>query len=288
MAAINGGSRAAPTFANVIGSLRIRDLLRGLPRLAGFVPVWHHETSSAFNRQVRGQRFNASGAKLGSEFSQGSIFEDLVTPDVACAANGNFVVVGQANAAAGNTNIFTVRYDHNGTQLSPRVLINTSTISSGYQQAPAVCSADDGSFVVVWQSENQDGSGYGIFGERFDSAGNAVGTEFQVNTYTASHQHSPGICCSPAGAFVVVWQSAGQDGDGYGVFGQRFGSDGAPLGAEFQINTSSAGDQFAPKAACDALGVAGPTAPSPPARAICVQHLHHCPGAPETGLSNPH
>src|SRR5262249_15648274 len=57
-----------------------------------------------------------------------------------------------------------------------------------------------------------------------------------------------------AGAFVVAWQSAGQDGDGYGVFGQRFGSDGVAQGAEFQINTTAAGDQTVPRLACDALG----------------------------------
>ena len=46
----------------------------------------------------------------------------------------------------------------------------------------------------------------GIFGQRYDSGGNPVGGEFQVNTYTT---YSPGPPCCRLGRdgnFVVVWQ----------------------------------------------------------------------------------
>jgi hypothetical protein len=46
------------------------------------------------------------------------------------------------------------------------------------------------------------------------------------------------------GKAVVVWDSYLQDGDGWGVYGQRFGADGSPLGGEFQANLASmVGDQ---------------------------------------------
>ena len=38
-------------------------------------------------------------------------------------------------------------------------------------RSPSVASDASGNFVVVWQSYGQDGSGYGIFGQRYDSAG---------------------------------------------------------------------------------------------------------------------
>ena len=47
-----------------------------------------------------------------------------------------------------------------------------------------------------------------------------VGPEFRVNTYTTSTQASPSVASDPNGNFVVVWQSDGQDGSGYGVYGQ--------------------------------------------------------------------
>src|SRR5262249_50580984 len=47
----------------------------------------------------------------------------------------------------------------------------------------------------------------------------------------------------PDGGFVVTWTSSGQDGSGYGVYGQRYAADGASLGGEFRLNQITAGDQ---------------------------------------------
>ncbi len=88
---------------------------------------------------------------------------------------------------------------------------------------------------MVWESE-QDGNGDGIFGQRFASDGSAAGTEFQINTFTPGNQVVPAVGSDFAGRFVVAWQSA-NDGNGYGIFGQRFASDGSAAGTEFQINT---------------------------------------------------
>ena len=82
--------------------------------------------------------------------------------------------------------------------------------------------APSGNFVVTWSSFLQDGSGYGIFGQRYDATGATVGDEFQVNTFTSSNQIYPSSAIDPSGNFVVVWSSFSQDGSGYGIFGQRY------------------------------------------------------------------
>jgi len=43
----------------------------------------------------------------------------------------------------------------------------------------------------------------------------------------ADAQRRPAVAKDADGSFVVVWDSAGQDGGFYGIFGQRFDSDGA-------------------------------------------------------------
>lgn len=43
--------------------------------------------------------------------------------------------------------------------------VNTYTTSTQYD--PAVASAGAGNFEVVWASEDQDGSEYGVFGQRY-------------------------------------------------------------------------------------------------------------------------
>src|SRR5262245_43799073 len=76
-----------------------------------------------------------------------------------------------------------------------------------------------------------------------------IGPEFRVNTYTTAGQTAPSVSADPEARFIVVWQSNGQDGSGFGVFGQRFFVPGQPQGPEFQVNTYTTGDQFEPSAA---------------------------------------
>jgi hypothetical protein len=88
----------------------------------------------------------------------------------------------------------------------------------------SVASESSGNFVVVWESSYQDGSNYGVFGQRYDSTGEPLGPEFRVNTYTLHAQDIPAVASDSSGNFVVLWGSYSQDGWGYGVFGQRFGA----------------------------------------------------------------
>src|SRR6185503_20432602 len=101
---------------------------------------------------------------------------------------------------------------------------------------PAVAADAAGNFVVVWASYLEDGSLYGVFGQRYAGAGTALGSEFRVNTYTTGAQTFPSVAADAAGNFVVVWHSNGQDGSSFGVFGQRYSSSGTPLGPEFRVN----------------------------------------------------
>ena len=103
-------------------------------------------------------------------------------------------------------------------------------------------------------SYGQDGSGFGVFGQRFNAAGLPQGSEFQVNSYTTGSQGCPAVASDASGNFVVVWTSSGQDGSGYGVFGQRFDASGLPQGSEFQVNSYTTGYQSYPAVASDANG----------------------------------
>jgi len=76
-----------------------------------------------------------------------------------------------------------------------------------------------------------------------------VGLEFQVNTYTTSHQTTPfgSVAVDAQGDFVVAWisnGSSGTDTDVRSVQAQRYASDGSTQAAEFQVNTNTTGDQF--------------------------------------------
>jgi len=78
--------------------------------------------------------------------------------------------------------------------------------------------------------------------------------EFQINTRTSSNQANPAIAMDPIGNFVIVWSSYNQDGNSNGIFGQRFDPNCTPIGDEFQINTTTSGNQTEPSVAMNAVG----------------------------------
>ncbi len=122
--------------------------------------------------------------------------------------------------------------------------VNNYTINN--QQNPAIAPLNDGGFVLAWESNGQDGDSYGIFAQRFDETGTLVGAEFQVNNYTTNGQSNPTIAPLNDGGFVIAWNSDGQDGNGLGIFAQRYQSNGAPLGFEFQVNNFTISTQQSP------------------------------------------
>ena len=78
---------------------------------------------------------------------------------------------------------------------------------------------------------------------------NPVGSEFRVNTFTAGSQERAAVAADADGDFVVAWTSYEQDGSDAGIYAQRYTADGTPAGAEFRVNTFTAGKQFAPDVA---------------------------------------
>jgi hypothetical protein len=151
-------------------------------------------------------------------------------------------VVVWSGAYTAYSNETAQRFDASGAKVGTPFPVNTYT--TGNQRAPAIAISPSGSFVVVWGSDGEDGDTFGVFGQRFNAAGQKVGPEFQVNTYTPGEEDYPAIAIDRAGNFVVVWTSLdGQDGSATGVFGQRFNSGAEKVGPEFQVNTFTASQQ---------------------------------------------
>jgi len=211
-----------------------------------FVVVWQSYGQDGSSRGVFGQRYDSAGAPLGGEFRVNSYTtSSQVRPSAASDANGNFVVVWDSYVQDGSTDgIFGQRYDSAGAPQGGEFRVNSYTTSS--QLRPSAASDGNGNFVVVWTSYVQDGSGTGVFGQRYDSAGAALGTEFRVNSFTLDDQSNPSVVSYTSGDFVVAWNSRNQDGSSVGVFAQRYDSAGVAQGNEFQINSFTTGYQRFP------------------------------------------
>src|SRR5258706_3976252 len=159
---------------------------------------------------------------------------DQIRPAVAATTSGGFVVVWNGPSPTGGPygDILGQRYSGAGARLGTEFRVNSYT--TGGRSVAAVSSDSSGNFVVVWEGvgTGEAGSSYGIFGQRFSSAGVRLGQEFRVNSYTTGSQLNPSVASDAAGDFVVVWQGPGQT-DGDGILGQRYAASGAPVGGNF-------------------------------------------------------
>jgi len=209
----------------------------------GFVVTWESKNQDGDSRGIFGQRYDNAGSAAGPEFQVNTnTTESQEEPSVAALADGGFVITWESHNQDGDEEgIFGQRYDSAGSPVGSEFQINTTTLDD--QDEPSVTGLNDGGFVVIWESKNQDGDGSGIYGQRFDNSGNAVEFEFQINQEIVGDQRVPSVSALADGGFIVTWQSNGQDGDSWGAYGRRYNADGDPLGDEFQINTTTAGEQ---------------------------------------------
>ena len=200
----------------------------------GFVVTWSDYIDS--NTLVVGQRFDSSGNKAGSKF-QLEVGEHNYNEFVTGLRDGGFVIAWQSNTGDGGLednpfNIYGQRFLNSGVTNGNKFQINTH--ETGEQSGPVIAALDNGAFVVVWHSSGQDDGGSdwhasgtgGIYGQRYDSSGNAAGVEFQINTFETGWQGRPSITGLSDGGFVVSWTDKVQDGSEEGIYGQRYDSEG--------------------------------------------------------------
>ncbi|HEX9948172.1 MAG TPA: calcium-binding protein, partial [Allosphingosinicella sp.] len=136
-------------------------------------------------------------------------------------------------------------------QRGGEVLANTATI--GHQDGAEIAYLSDGRFVLVWRDGSASGgdtTGRSIRGQMFNADGSRAGSEFLANTQTLGDQNEPGVAALAGGGFVAYWTdtSFNNDGSSFSVRAQRYDSGGARVGAEFIVNTKTAGVQEHPVA----------------------------------------
>jgi hypothetical protein len=210
-----------------------------------FVVVWSRYEGDEF--AVFGRRYSADGDPAGDSFQVNTTPANwLASVSVAMAPDGRFAVVWGGRGPEPNVYaVFGRSYNADGSTAGFEFFTNTYT--NGDRVRPSVAMACDGTFALVWSG--YDGDGIGVFGRRYTPEGNPLGPEFQVNTYTTDDQTSPSVAMACDGRFAAAWASNEQDGDQWGVYGQRYTADHNPAGTEFRVNTNTPDRQRSPVAA---------------------------------------
>ena len=217
-----------------------------------FVITWQIHNQDGSGWGVYAQSYNAAGQAQGGELLVNTTTQnDQVVPAVAMDAAGNFVITWSTNTGNG-WGVHAQLFNAAGVAQGGEFPVNTYT--QGDQELSEVAMDPAGDFVITWQSSNQDGSGWGIYAQRYNAAGVPQGTEFQVNTYAQNDQVRPTLAMDQAGNFIITWSSTNEDGSGWGIYAQGYNAAGVPQGGEFQVNTFTQNDQYYSTVAVDQSG----------------------------------
>ncbi|MCP4000192.1 MAG: T9SS type A sorting domain-containing protein [Gammaproteobacteria bacterium] len=226
--------------SSTAGNQRFPDV--AMDQTGRFAVVWMDDTKDGSGWGVYGRRYNSNGTTYGSEFrvKSGKTGHQR-NPQLAMDEDGDFFITWMDVAIDGSS--FAIEgkpYAFIGAVASD-FQINTSAAS--YHGYPSIAKDINGNFVIAWQSLGLDGSGHGIYAQRYNSSWSAQDSEFKVNTTTSGNQQEPGVAIDSSGNFVISWTSFGQDGGNGGIYAQRYTSDGSDNGSEFKVNTTTAGSQ---------------------------------------------
>jgi len=235
-------------------NLQLAPFLTGLAN-GGFVVTWRDLSGTLGDSDgwsVKAQVFSADGTKVGTEFLVNTeTASDQSGPTITSLANGGFVVAwSDESGTLGDSDITAQIFSADGTKVATEFRVNTET--SSYQFGPKITGLANGGFVVTWYDTSGtlgDSDLHSIKAQLFSADSTKIGTEFLVNTETATGQVTPTITGLANGGFVVTWMDESGtlgDSDGWSIKAQIFSAGGAKVGPEFLVNTETATGQVAP------------------------------------------
>lgn len=195
-------------------------------------------------RGVLARIYDATLNPTVSEFTlNATTLNDQTHPELAALAGGGFAATWTSDGQDGDGNgVYGAVFTSTGSRVSDEFRVNTETAND--QSFPAVAGLSSGGFVITWQSSLQDGESAGIYAQRFDSMGNPVGGEFQVNNeemFSTPGLDGSAVAALPDGEFIVAWDIGGGD-----VAARQFDGSGSPLAPQVQVNTTEEFTQHRP------------------------------------------
>lgn len=166
--------------------------------------------------------FNGEGEKVTE-----TTLDTFMTPsgggdhqNMAALGENELVLVDSMNNSDGMVGdigfeIYRQHFDMAGISFGDPLQVNQYVL--GHQKEPVVASAPGGTYVVAWQSEEQDGDAQGVIARAFNPSGTPMVDEFLVNSHTEANQVAPHTCHLGDDSFVVVWRGSGP-GESTGIW----------------------------------------------------------------------
>lgn len=171
-----------------------------------FVVTWSGNQTGNYDIYYR--RFSALGAPISAEARVNTtLIGNQTWSDVAVDPAGNFTVTwtSDGNADGDGTAVMTRLFTATGTAFTGEIIVNGFT--TGNQGNSTIAVDASGNFVITWESNLEDTSGWGIFAQRFNFFGTKIGDPIAINQTTNLDQRFPTVASNADGNFIIVWSS---------------------------------------------------------------------------------
>ena len=153
-----------------------------------------------FALSIFAREMTVSGEPVAAEFPLGEDPTRASANPVVAAVGSGFAIYWSQHetVSVGRWNVYGRLFSAQASPAGEPFLVNVQT--EGDQYAPRVTGQ-----MIVWTSLGQDGSREGVYGRSLVN-GVPEGSEFRVNTTTASRQHQPAVA-GTGGRLISVWSS---------------------------------------------------------------------------------
>ncbi len=215
-----------------------------------FVVTWSDNQNG--NYDIYAQMYNINASPIGQNFRVNTDFSiyDQSESRIAFNTTGEFWIVWKDHQNI-NSDIYLQRFYASGSPINNNIKVNDD-IASSHQRCSWICQDGFGNYIVTWEDERNINCD--IYGLRFDSLGNTLGSNFRINDdLTNTDQYYTSIASDFIGDFIVTWTD-GRNGN-YDIYAQQYSSSGFPVGNNFRVSDdTNQSAQWYPIVSCDSIG----------------------------------
>jgi hypothetical protein len=231
-----------PAGTRLGGNFKINDNAQAIDQGSPFVrfspadEYWALWTDLREGRpNIYGQRLTADRNPIGGNFriNDDSFSSQQRVPSVVANRQGRTLTIWE-DERNGNCDVYCQFSDSLGNPNGPNRRVNDDNIGAAHYYATAAID-EIGNSITAWTDSR---SGYNIYGQSFDPAGNPIGANFRVNS-AAAFVWAPTAAKDSIGNSVIVFSDmrAGP----FKMFGQRYDAANQPVGANFRIDNDTTG-----------------------------------------------
>lgn len=220
-------------------------------RQGNTIAAWATKADDGFGSKIVARRFAFDGKPLGAEFTVGWSSSAIHPNPVVAAKDGRFVIAWDASGDAADGSgrgVFARVYKLDGTALTDKILINSTTTGDQYDPSIAWVSSDR--FVVAWTHGNAPRNRT-VFARTFDATGKAVSDAFRLSGSSMGAQQHAVVAALPNGQFQAAWSGRGV-GDMQGIFTRIFEQSGQPASQEILVTSARGSAEAQPALAAGA------------------------------------